>query len=70
MNEKDAYDVVGGAKHAPSLAILRRSVRAREMIYDTVGREKVAERSVDELPAIVTLHTFDESVKLGEDIGE
>ena len=69
MNEKGAYDIVGGGKHALNLAVLRRSVRARETIYDTVGRE-VAERSVDKLPAIVTLHTFDESMKLGEDIGE
>ena len=57
MYEEDTKNVVGGANDALSLAVLRRNVRARETIYDTVGRE-VAERSVDKLPAIVTLHTF------------
>lgn len=70
MDKKGTDDIVGGAKHALGLAILRGCVGARETIHDTVGGEECAKRGVDKFAAIVTLHTFDESMKLGEYVGE
>ena len=70
VEKEGTYDIVSSAKHALYLAILGGCVGAREAIHDTVGREEGGKRSVDEFAAIVTLHTLDESVKLGKYVGK
>jgi hypothetical protein len=54
LKEKSAHDVVGGANHALSLAVLRGGIRARHAQLDIVREKEGTGGGVIELPTIVT----------------
>jgi hypothetical protein len=59
------HDIVCGANHALSLAVLRGGVGARHAQLDTTGEEEGASSGVIKLTPIVTLHGLDGEAKLG-----
>lgn len=70
LEQKGVHDVVGGANHALSLAILRGGIRTRHAQLDTVGEEEGTGGGVIELPAIVTLDGPDGEAELSRHLGE
>ena len=55
MKEHGADGVVGGAKHAFSLAILRRGIRTREAEHNAIASEEGGGSMVNELGPIISL---------------
>ena len=70
MEKESAHDIISCTNKAFRFAILRGGVRARKPIDDAIGGEKGAKRGVDEFAAIVTLHSFDDHMKLSVNIGK
>ena len=64
LKEKCANNIVGGAYHAFCLAVLWWCVREREAIGDAIVGDGCAKGGVDESATIITLHAFNECVKL------
>ena len=70
LDQEGANDVVRGAKHALSLAVLSGSVRARHAQLNTVRKEEEARRRVIELPPVVALDSLDGAPKLSRNPSE
>mgnify|MGYP007071363513 CR=1 FL=1 len=70
LYEKGADDVICGSNEMFRFAVLGRGVWARKQIGYAVDREEGSEGGVNELPAIVTLHAFDDYMELGVNEGE
>jgi hypothetical protein len=74
LKKQSASDIVGGAKHTLSLAVLWRCVGTGHAKRDAIGKKESARVRVVKLAAIVTLHSFDGATKLrahiGKEIGE
>jgi len=59
LKQKSPHGVVGGAKHALSLVVLRGGIRAIHAQLDTVREKEGTGGGVIELPIIVTLDNLD-----------
>jgi hypothetical protein len=65
LEEKATYHIGGGANHAFNMAVLGRSVRARETQLDAMSEKERAGGVVVKLVAVVTLQGTERAVKLG-----
>jgi len=65
LYQKGVHDIVCGANHAFSLAVLRGGVGARHAQLDTTREEEGASGGVIKLTPIVTLHDLDGEAELG-----
>ena len=64
LEQQRAHDIVGGADHALSLAVLGGGVGTRHPELDAVGEKEGARGGVVELAAVITLDSFDDAIEL------
>ena len=70
LEEEGANDIVRGADHPLSLAVLRRSIRTRHAQVDTAGEKEGTGSVVIKLTAVVTLDGLDGEAELSSDPGK
>ena len=70
LEEESAHNVVHGANHALSLAVLGRSIRTRHAQLNTPREKERARGGVIELTAVVTLNGLNGETELSGHLGK
>ncbi|WVZ58830.1 hypothetical protein U9M48_009058 [Paspalum notatum var. saurae] len=70
LEQKGAHDIISGANHALSLAVLRGGVGTRHAQLDTMREEEGAGGMIIELTPVVTLDDLNGEAELSRHLGE